>query len=112
MGEVLSVQQPSVGQLAMVQVATSFLARATADFAAKFCETRKQDLEQIRRIIDKVDGAVGGAHGESALHSVQPPVCSPEEFGKDAALEMNFGGFDRLVPTRVDHLKGQVELGS
>ena len=85
----------------MVQVATSSLARAAADFAAKFVDTRKRDLEQIRRIIDKVDGAVGGARGESGLHSVQPPMSSPEE--------LNFGGFERPVPTRVDHLKGQVE---
>ena len=104
LGDLLPVRQPFVGQHAMVQVATSSLARATADFAAKFGDTRKQDLDQIRRIIDEVDGAVGGALGETGLYSVQPPVCSLEE--------LNFGGFERLVRIRVDHLKGHFAADS
>ena len=64
------------------------------------CEGGGGDL-QNRGIFDKVDGAVGGARGESGPFSVQPPVCWPEE--------LNFGGFERPVPTRVDHLRGEVE---
>ena len=78
------------------QLATDFHSKISSGA----CEGGGGD-QQNRRIFDKVDGAVGGARGESGLYSVQPPVCWPEE--------LNVGGFERPVPTRVDHLRGQVD---
>ena len=64
--------------LESVVVVAMFINQLATEFRSKInsgaCEGGGGDL-QNRRIFDKVDGAVGGARGESGLYSVQPSVC-------------------------------------
>ena len=80
-----------------VACGTSFA--LTMMFTVVFClVTAGQSGEELSMRWEKSfqSGSRPWASSPWCRYPVQPPVCSPEG--------LNFGGFERLVPTRVDHL--------
>ncbi|CAE8618416.1 unnamed protein product, partial [Polarella glacialis] len=107
----------SAGDIAVVRVAASSLARAAAEHAGRFhkaegaAEGRDQPFLLVKQLIEqthsKLDAIAAGSEG--GLLSVQPPCAPPLDAEFSKGVETDFDNFERLLREDVEKLKGEVD---
>eukprot|EP00929_Paragymnodinium_shiwhaense_P044942 TRINITY_DN23026_c0_g1_i2.p1 TRINITY_DN23026_c0_g1~~TRINITY_DN23026_c0_g1_i2.p1 ORF type:complete len:4431 (+),score=980.35 TRINITY_DN23026_c0_g1_i2:153-13445(+) len=96
----------SLGERALVQLATTSLARAASDHAATFGESTK--VAAIRELVDRTEArAEDMMRLDQSAQSLLPPQCPM--FSAETPLETSFPELERLLPQDVEHLKGAVD---